>query len=98
MAVRVALVAMALMVLHQHQSQKVNLPLSEAERDPFDDGFLICAQLVKTGGADQSGLQVGDVFVEYGHCSKKRFPGLKSIANLMRRYYAPTLSGCGPLC
>jgi len=59
--------------------------LSEAERDPFDDGFLICTQLVKTGGADQGGLQVGDVFVEFGHYSKKRFPGLKSIANLVRR-------------
>ena len=57
----------------------------EAERDPFDDGFLICTQLVKTGGADQGGLQVGDVFVEFGHYSKKRFPGLKSIANLVRR-------------
>jgi len=64
---------------------KTTLPLSEAERDPFDDGFLICTQLVKTGGADQGGLQVGDVFVEFGHYSKKRFPGLKSIANLVRR-------------
>jgi hypothetical protein len=61
------------------------MPLSEAERDPFDDGFLICTQLVKTGGADQGGLQVGDVFVEFGHYSKTRFPGLKSIANLVRR-------------
>jgi len=60
-------------------------PISEAERDPFEDGFLICTQLVKTGGADQGGLQVGDVFVEFAHYSKKRFPGLKSIANLVRR-------------
>eukprot|EP00485_Elphidium_margaritaceum_P003276 CAMPEP_0202690496 /NCGR_PEP_ID=MMETSP1385-20130828/5457_1 /ASSEMBLY_ACC=CAM_ASM_000861 /TAXON_ID=933848 /ORGANISM="Elphidium margaritaceum" /LENGTH=357 /DNA_ID=CAMNT_0049345763 /DNA_START=121 /DNA_END=1194 /DNA_ORIENTATION=- len=65
--------------------QKTTMPLSDAERDPFDDGFLICTQLVKTGGADQGGLQVGDVFVEFGHYSKKKFPGLKSIANLVRR-------------
>ena len=52
----------------------MNLPLSEAERDPFVDSFLISAQLVKTGGADQGGLQVGDVFVEFGHCSKKCYP------------------------
>ena len=67
--------------------QQMNSPnnVHEAERDPFDDGFLICTQLVKTGGADQGGLQVGDVFVEFGHYSKKRFPGLKSIANLVRR-------------
>jgi len=72
---------------HQHQSssQKVAMPMEEAERDPFDDGFLICTQLVKTGGADQGGLQVGDVFVEFGHYSSKRFPGLKAIANLVRR-------------
>eukprot|EP00484_Ammonia_sp_Unknown_P003266 CAMPEP_0197074022 /NCGR_PEP_ID=MMETSP1384-20130603/210900_1 /TAXON_ID=29189 /ORGANISM="Ammonia sp." /LENGTH=379 /DNA_ID=CAMNT_0042512863 /DNA_START=125 /DNA_END=1264 /DNA_ORIENTATION=- len=69
----------------QSQAQKQTMPLSEAERDPFDDGFLICTQLVKTGGADQGGLQVGDVFVEFGHYCKKRFPGLKSIANLVRR-------------
>jgi len=60
-------------------------PSSEAERDPFDDGFLICTQLVKTGGADQGGLQVGDVFVEFAHYTKQRFPGLKSVANLVRR-------------
>ncbi len=70
---------------NNNNSGKQTLPLSEAERDPFDDGFLICTQLVKTGGADQGGLQVGDVFVEFGHYSKKRFPGLKSIANLVRR-------------
>ena len=72
---------------HQHQgsSQKVPMPMEEPERDPFDDGFLICTQLVKTGGADQGGLQVGDVFVEFGHYSSKRFPGLKAIANLVRR-------------
>jgi len=69
----------------QSKDCKTTLPLSEAERDPFDDGFLICTQLVKTGGADQGGLQVGDVFVEFGHYSKKKFPGLKSIANLVRR-------------
>jgi len=85
---------------HQQQSQKVNLPLlsghggvgAEAEADPFDDGFLICTQLVKTGGADQGGLQVGDVFVEFGHYSKKRFPGLKSIANLVRRSAAKDIN------
>jgi len=78
----------------------VNLPLlsghggvgAEAEADPFDDGFLICTQLVKTGGADQGGLQVGDVFVEFGHYSKKRFPGLKSIANLVRRSAAKDIN------
>jgi len=57
----------------------------EGDRDPFEDGFLICTQLVKTGGADQGGLQVGDVLVEFGHYSKGRFPGLKSIATLVRR-------------
>lgn len=60
-------------------------PISEPEKDPFDDGFLICTQLVKTGGADQGGLQVGDVFVEFAHYTKKRFPGLKSVVNLVRR-------------
>jgi len=55
------------------------------EQDPFDDGFLICTQLVKTGGADQGGLQVGDILVEFGHYSKARFPGLKSIAMLVRK-------------
>eukprot|EP00486_Rosalina_sp_Unknown_P000395 CAMPEP_0201564470 /NCGR_PEP_ID=MMETSP0190_2-20130828/2781_1 /ASSEMBLY_ACC=CAM_ASM_000263 /TAXON_ID=37353 /ORGANISM="Rosalina sp." /LENGTH=416 /DNA_ID=CAMNT_0047980691 /DNA_START=95 /DNA_END=1345 /DNA_ORIENTATION=+ len=69
----------------QQQQQVPHQRPQEAERDPFDDGFLICTQLVKTGGADQGGLQVGDVFVEFGHYSKKRFPGLKSIANLVRR-------------
>lgn len=80
----------------QQQSQKVNLPLSghgpEAERDAFDDGFLICTQLVKTGGADQGGLQVGDVFVEFGPYFKKKFPGLKSIANLVRRSAAKDIN------
>jgi len=57
----------------------------EGDRDPFEDGFLICTQLVKTGSADQGGLQVGDVLVEFGHYSKGRFPGLKSIATLVRR-------------
>lgn len=69
-------------------AQALNTPsmqMSEAERDPFDDGFLICTQLVKTGGADQGGLQVGDVFVEFGHYSKHKFPGLKSVANMVRR-------------
>jgi len=46
-------------------------PSSDVDRDPFDDGFLICTQLVKTGGADQGGLQVGDVFVEFAHYTKK---------------------------
>jgi len=67
-----------------NENQQSVIP-TEAEKDPFDDGFLICTQLVKTGGADQGGLQVGDVFVEFAHYSKKRFPGLKSIANLVRR-------------
>ncbi|ETO09164.1 phosphatidylinositol-4,5-diphosphate 3-kinase, partial [Reticulomyxa filosa] len=51
----------------------------------LEDGFLICTQLVKTGGADQGGLQVGDVMVEFGHYNKSRFPGLKSIAALVRK-------------
>ncbi|ETO05137.1 hypothetical protein RFI_32260 [Reticulomyxa filosa] len=51
----------------------------------LEDGFLICTQLVKTGGADQGGLQVGDVLVEFGHYNKSRFPGLKSIAALVRK-------------
>eukprot|EP01083_Nonionella_stella_P141781 437484_1 len=70
---------------NNNNNAKTVMPLTESERDPFDDGFLICTQLVKTGGADQGGLQVGDVFVEFGHYSKTRFPGLKSIANLVRR-------------
>ena len=72
---------------HQHQgsSQKVAMPMEEPERDPFDDGFLICTQLVKTGGADQGGLQGGDVFVQFGQYHLKRFPGLQAIANLVRR-------------
>jgi hypothetical protein len=61
------------------------IPISEADQDPLQHGFLICTQLVKTGGADQGGLQVGDVFVGFGHYSKSRFPGLKSIANLVRK-------------
>eukprot|EP01084_Bolivina_argentea_P122339 216792_1 len=73
------------MGMDSNSANKTTMPLTEADRDPFDDGFLICTQLVKTGGADQGGLQVGDVFVEFGHYSKKRFPGLKSIANLVRR-------------
>ena len=68
-----------------NNNQNNNNNSNDMDRDPFDDGFLICTQLVKTGGADQGGLQVGDVFVEFGHYSKKRFPGLKSIANLVRR-------------
>ena len=52
---------------------------------PYEDGSLIYTQLVKTGGADQGGLQVGDVFVEFGIYSNKNFPGLKSIAALVRR-------------
>ncbi|ETO34488.1 hypothetical protein RFI_02606, partial [Reticulomyxa filosa] len=51
----------------------------------LEDGFLICTQLVKTGGADQGGLQVGDVMVEFGHYNKSKFPGLKSIAALVRK-------------
>jgi len=63
-----------------------NLSLKDRDNSaPLEDGFLICTQLVKTGGADQGGLQVGDVLVEFGHYSKARFPGLKSIATLVRR-------------
>jgi hypothetical protein len=53
--------------------------------DPLTDGFLICTQLVKTGGADKAGLQVGDVFSKFGDFNKRRFPGLKAIATLVRR-------------
>jgi len=73
---------------HEKMTKSMDTTLGkgkENDQDPFEDGFLICTQLVKTGGADQGGLQVGDVLVEFGHYSKARFPGLKSIAMLVRK-------------
>jgi len=47
-------------------------------------GFLVCTQLVKTGGADLSGLKAGDIFTQFGNIYKENFEGLKSIANFVR--------------
>lgn len=70
-------------------------PLDEPEkaggdgqnRARLDEGFLVCTQLVKTGGADQAGLQVGDIFVKFGHFEKPEMGTicLKDIANFVRR-------------
>jgi len=62
-----------------------SLTKQDSDQEVLEDGFLICTQLVKTGGADQGGLQVGDIVVEFGHYSKARFPGLKSIATLVHK-------------
>lgn len=48
-------------------------------------GFLVCTQLVKTGGADKAGLQVGDIFARLGHMNKDNFKDLKDVANFIRR-------------
>merc|ERR1712096_201180 len=48
-------------------------------------GFLVCTQLVKTGGADMAGLKAGDVFTRFGNIRKENFEGLKSVANFVRR-------------
>merc|ERR1719411_606491 len=48
-------------------------------------GFLVCTQLVKTGGADKAGLQVGDIFERLGYITKSNFRDLKEIANYIRR-------------
>lgn len=48
-------------------------------------GFLVCTQLVKTGGADKAGLQVGDIFARLGHMTKDNFKDLKAVANFIRR-------------
>merc|ERR1712241_739304 len=48
------------------------------------EGFLVCTQLVKTGGADKAGLQVGDIFIKLGHMDKQNFQGLKSLALYIR--------------
>lgn len=48
-------------------------------------GFLVCTQLVKTGGADKAGLQVGDIFQRLGYITKENFHDLKEIANYIRR-------------
>jgi len=48
-------------------------------------GFLVCTQLVKTGGADKAGLQVGDIFARLGHMNKDNFRDLKDVANFIRR-------------
>jgi len=48
-------------------------------------GFLVCTQLVKTGGADRAGLQVGDIFARLGHMNKDNFKDLKAVANFIRR-------------
>lgn len=55
-----------------------------SERDVNKTGFLVCTQLVKTGGADKAGLQVGDIFVRLGHMNKPNFKGLKDVANFIR--------------
>merc|ERR1719245_2648027 len=47
-------------------------------------GFLVCTQLVKPGGADKAGLQVGDIFIKLGHMDKENFQGLKSLAMFIR--------------
>jgi len=47
-------------------------------------GFLVCTQLVKTGGADKAGLQVGDIFIKLGYMDKENFQGLKSLALYIR--------------
>lgn len=47
-------------------------------------GFLVCTQLVKTGGADKAGLQVGDIFIKLGHMEKENFQGLKQLAMFIR--------------
>lgn len=56
----------------------------KSERDVNKTGFLVCTQLVKTGGADKAGLQVGDIFVRLGHMTKPNFQGLKDVANFIR--------------
>merc|ERR1719285_127413 len=48
------------------------------------DGFLVCTQLVKTGAGDRAGLQVGDIFVQFGQMCKENFKGLKTLANFVR--------------
>jgi len=48
------------------------------------DGFLVCTQLVKTGAGDRAGLQVGDIFVQFGQMCKENFKGLKALANFVR--------------
>lgn len=55
-----------------------------SERDVNKTGFLVCTQLVKTGGADKAGLQVGDIFVRLGNMTKSNFEGLKDVANFIR--------------
>jgi len=55
-----------------------------SERDVNKTGFLVCTQLVKTGGADKAGLQVGDIFVRLGNMTKSNFEGLKHVANFIR--------------
>jgi len=47
-------------------------------------GFLVCTQLVKTGGADLAGLKAGDIFTQFGNITKENFEGLKSVANFVR--------------
>jgi len=47
-------------------------------------GFLVCTQLVKTGGADLAGLKAGDIFTQFGNICKENFEGLKSVANFVR--------------
>jgi len=47
-------------------------------------GFLVCTQLVKTGGADLAGLKAGDIFTQFGNITKENFVGLKSVANFVR--------------
>lgn len=48
------------------------------------NGFLVCTQLVKTGAGDRAGLQVGDIFVQFGQMCKENFKGLKTLANFVR--------------
>merc|ERR1712048_452151 len=48
------------------------------------DGFLVVTQLVKTGGADQGGVVVGDIFTKFGLYTKADRPSLQHIANYVR--------------
>jgi len=48
-------------------------------------GFMVCTQIVKSGGADIAGLKAGDIFTQFGNLTKDNFKGLKSVANFVRR-------------
>lgn len=52
---------------------------------PSIDGFLVVTQLVKTSAADKAGLRVGDIFLKFGNITRESFPGLKSVANLVKQ-------------